>query len=183
MKNVKLIFLIVILLFLIAGQRQIKYFLSDRDFLSGKNIPKSEVVRKPHIRAEYDESDRLIVKSYIDRSGISIRQEQYSYVDTNTMIRQKDLLDMSGNIYQQTIFGRESHSLSYIEWVFGVHSVKKWDDRFTTSKLNDIKKPDEIVVARLGSPLCIGIGKNEHFIGSYVTPFLDYTKDVVYLED
>ena len=136
MKTVKLIFLTVILVFLIAGQRQIKYFLSDRDFLSGKNIPKSEVVRKPHIRAEYDESDRLIVKSYIDRSGISIRQEQYSYVDTNTMIRQKDLLDMSGNIYQQTIFGRESHSLSYIEWVFGVDSVKKWDDRFTTSKLN-----------------------------------------------
>ena len=47
----------------------------------------------------------------------------------------------------------------------------------------DIKKPDEIVVARLGSPLCIGIGNNEHFIGSDVTPFLDHTKDVVYLED
>ena len=143
MKTVKLIFLAVILVFLIAGQRQIKYFLSDRDFLSGKNIPKSEVVRKPHIRAEYDDSDRLIIKSYIDRSGLSIRQEQYSYVDTNTVIRQKDLVDMSGNIYQQTIFGRESHSLSYIEWVFGVDSVKKWDDRFTTSKLNDINKPDD----------------------------------------
>ena len=47
----------------------------------------------------------------------------------------------------------------------------------------DIKKPDEIVVAKLGSPLCIGIGKDEYFIGSDVTPFLDHTKKVVYLKD
>ena len=125
-----------------AEQRQIKYFLSERDFLTGKSVPKSEVVRKPHIRAEYDDLDRLIVKSYIDRSGKSVNQEQYSYLDTNETIRQKDFVDVTGNIYQQTIFGRESHSVSYIEWVFGVDSVKKWDDRFTTSKLNKINKPD-----------------------------------------
>ena len=47
----------------------------------------------------------------------------------------------------------------------------------------DIKKPDEIVVARLGSPLCIGIGSDEYFIGSDVTPFLDHTKNVIYLND
>ena len=125
-----------------ADQRQIKYFLSDRDFLTGKSVPKSEVVRKPHIRAEYDDLDRLIVKSYIDRSGKSINQEQYSYTDTNKTIRKKDFVDISGNIYQKSIFCRESHSLSYIVWVFGVDSVKKWDDRFTTSKLNKINKPD-----------------------------------------
>ena len=133
MKTVKLTFLTIILLFLMADQRQIKYFLSDHDFLTGKSVPKSEVVRKPHIRAEYDDLDRLIVKSYIDRSGKSINQEQYSYIDTNITIRKKDFVDISGNIYQHTIFGIESHSLSYIDWVFGVDSVKKWDDRFTTS--------------------------------------------------
>ena len=47
----------------------------------------------------------------------------------------------------------------------------------------DTKKPDEIVVARLGSPLCIGVGEDEYFIGSDVTPFLDHTKDVIYLKD
>lgn len=47
----------------------------------------------------------------------------------------------------------------------------------------DDDKPDEIAVAKLGSPLCIGIGEDEHFIGSDVTPFIEYTKDVVYLED
>ena len=47
----------------------------------------------------------------------------------------------------------------------------------------DDDKPDEIVVAKLGSPLCIGIGEDEHFIGSDVAPFIEYTKDVVYLDD
>ena len=47
----------------------------------------------------------------------------------------------------------------------------------------DKKKPDEIIVARLGSPLAIGIGDDEMFIGSDVTPFLDFTRKVIYLEE
>ena len=49
----------------------------------------------------------------------------------------------------------------------------------------DKNKPEEIVVARLGSPLAIGIGENEDefFIASDASPFLEYTKNAVYLED
>jgi len=47
----------------------------------------------------------------------------------------------------------------------------------------DNNKPDEIVVAKLGSPLCIGVSKQEHFIGSDATPFLEFTKKVIYLKD
>ncbi len=47
----------------------------------------------------------------------------------------------------------------------------------------DRKKPNEIVVARLGSPLAIGIGDDEFFIASDASPFLEFTKDAVYLED
>ena len=47
----------------------------------------------------------------------------------------------------------------------------------------DKNKADEIVVAKLGSPLCIGVGEGEHFIGSDATPFLEFTKKVIYLED
>ena len=47
----------------------------------------------------------------------------------------------------------------------------------------DNDKPDEIIVAKLGSPLCIGVGDDEYFIGSDVTPFIEYTKKVIYLED
>ena len=47
----------------------------------------------------------------------------------------------------------------------------------------DVKKPNEIVVARLGSPLAIGIGENEFFIASDASPFIEYTNNAVYLED
>jgi glucosamine--fructose-6-phosphate aminotransferase (isomerizing) len=47
----------------------------------------------------------------------------------------------------------------------------------------DKTKPNEIVVARLGSPLAIGIGDNEFFIASDATPFIEYTNNAIYLED
>jgi glucosamine--fructose-6-phosphate aminotransferase (isomerizing) len=47
----------------------------------------------------------------------------------------------------------------------------------------DKNKPEEIVVAKMGSPLVIGLGKDEKFIGSDATPFLEYTKEAIYLED
>mgnify|MGYP000728060015 FL=1 len=47
----------------------------------------------------------------------------------------------------------------------------------------DIKKPNEIVVARLGSPLAIGVGENEFFIASDASPFIEYTNNAIYLED
>ena len=49
----------------------------------------------------------------------------------------------------------------------------------------DKTKPDEFVVARLGSPIAIGIGKDnkEFFVASDASPFIEYTKNAIYLED
>jgi glutamine---fructose-6-phosphate transaminase (isomerizing) len=47
----------------------------------------------------------------------------------------------------------------------------------------DKQKPDEIVVARLGSPLAIGVGENEFFVASDASPFIEYTSNAIYLED
>ena len=47
----------------------------------------------------------------------------------------------------------------------------------------DNKKPNEIVVAKLGSPLAIGVGVDEYFIASDASPFIEFTKQAVYLED
>ena len=49
--------------------------------------------------------------------------------------------------------------------------------------LLDVDNPDTIIAARKGSPLVIGIGKGEHFLGSDATPMLEYTKEVVYVND
>ncbi|MBI4049404.1 MAG: glutamine--fructose-6-phosphate transaminase (isomerizing) [Candidatus Doudnabacteria bacterium] len=43
--------------------------------------------------------------------------------------------------------------------------------------------PDEMVAARLGSPLVLGIGENEYYAASDVTPMLAYTKRVTFLDD
>lgn len=49
--------------------------------------------------------------------------------------------------------------------------------------LLDEENPDTIIAARKGSPLVIGVGKGEHFLGSDASPMLEYTKEVVYVND
>ena len=44
-------------------------------------------------------------------------------------------------------------------------------------------EPDQIILAKKGSPLLIGVGKDEYFIGSDGSPIVEYTRKVVYLED
>ena len=47
----------------------------------------------------------------------------------------------------------------------------------------DKERPDEVVAARLGSPLAIGVGKDEFFVASDASPFIEYTSNAIYLED
>ena len=49
--------------------------------------------------------------------------------------------------------------------------------------LLDEENPDTLIAARKGSPLVIGIGKNEHFLASDASPIIEYTKEVVYIND
>ena len=47
----------------------------------------------------------------------------------------------------------------------------------------DKSNPDILIAAKKSSPLVIGVGKGEFFIASDATPIIEYTKNVVYLED
>jgi len=47
----------------------------------------------------------------------------------------------------------------------------------------DINNPDRLIAARKGSPMVIGVGKGEYFIASDATPIIEYTKNVIYLND
>ncbi len=49
--------------------------------------------------------------------------------------------------------------------------------------LLDQENPDVLIAARKGSPLVIGIGKGEHFLASDASPIIEYTKEVVYVND
>ncbi|WP_299453680.1 glutamine--fructose-6-phosphate transaminase (isomerizing) [uncultured Microscilla sp.] len=45
------------------------------------------------------------------------------------------------------------------------------------------KEPKQLIAARKGSPLVIGVGKGEYFIASDATPIVEYTNEVIYLDD
>ena len=47
----------------------------------------------------------------------------------------------------------------------------------------DKNDPDKMVAARKASPLVVGIGDGEYFLASDATPFVEYTKKVIYLKD
>jgi glucosamine--fructose-6-phosphate aminotransferase (isomerizing) len=49
--------------------------------------------------------------------------------------------------------------------------------------LIDEQDPETIIAARKGSPLVIGVGKGEHFLASDASPIIEYTKEVVYVND
>jgi len=49
--------------------------------------------------------------------------------------------------------------------------------------LMDSQNPTQLIAARKGSPLVIGVGENEYFFASDATPIIEYTKEVVYLDD
>lgn len=57
--------------------------------------------------------------------------------------------------------------------VYGAYAITVMHDDF----------PGLLVVARLGSPLAIGLGNNEYFIASDASPFVEFTKEAVYLEE
>ena len=62
------------------------------------------------------------------------------------------------------------HTLRHVEGTYGLVVL-------------DVKNPHELVVARNGSPLVLGIGESEMFVASDVAALVRYTKHVVYLDD
>ncbi|HUH20100.1 glutamine--fructose-6-phosphate transaminase (isomerizing) [Albibacterium sp.] len=47
----------------------------------------------------------------------------------------------------------------------------------------DKEQPDQLVAARKGSPLVIGVGEGEYIIGSDASPIIEYTQNIIYLKD
>jgi len=49
--------------------------------------------------------------------------------------------------------------------------------------ITDEDNPGRLIAARKGSPLVIGVGKNEYFVASDAAPLFEYTKNMVFLND
>ncbi len=94
----------------------------------------------------------------------------YSFVsDTDTEV----LLNFIEDIQQNNECSLEEALRIALKRVTGAYCIL----------LLDREDPETIIAARKGSPLVIGIGKGEHFLASDASPIIEYTKEVVYVND
>lgn len=89
--------------------------------------------------------------------------------DTDTEV----LLNFIEDIQQKNDCGLEEALRIALKRVTGAYVIV----------LVDADNPDTLIAARKGSPLVIGVGKDEHFLASDASPIIEYTKEVVYVND
>lgn len=133
----------------------------------------NDVNSHPHVS---NSGDLVIIHNGIIENYDSLKQELISrgYTfksDTDTEV----LINLIEDIKKQEDVKLGKAVQIALNQVIGAYAIAVFDRN----------KPEEIVVARLGSPLTIGIGENEDefFIASDASPFIEYTKNAVYLED
>ena len=118
--------------------------------------------------------DLVIIHNGIIENYASIKKELINrgytfYSDTDTEVLVNLIEDIKIN--QKVKLGQAVQIA--LNEVVGAYAIALFDKN----------KPDEIVVAKLGSPLAIGIGQDEFFVASDATPFIEFTKNAIYLED
>ena len=89
--------------------------------------------------------------------------------DTDTEV----LLNFFENILEENSFSPEEALRVALRRVVGAYVIV----------LVDAQHPDTLLAARKGSPLVIGIGKGEHFLASDAAPIIEFTREVVYIND
>jgi glutamine---fructose-6-phosphate transaminase (isomerizing) len=121
------------------------------------------------------QSGRLaMIHNGIIENYASIKQELVSknytfHSDTDTEV----LLNFIDEIQQHNDCSLEEAVRVALKRVVGAYCIL----------LIDKEDPETIIAARKGSPLVIGIGKGEHFLASDASPIIEYTKEVVYVND
>lgn len=125
----------------------------------------------PHLSA----SGRLamihngIIENYALIKKELIHKGYHFHSDTDTEV----LLNFIDDIQQNNQCSLEEAVRVALKRVVGAYCIL----------LIDREEPDTIIAARKGSPLVIGIGKGEHFLASDASPIIEYTKEVVYVND
>ncbi|MEY2828168.1 MAG: hypothetical protein RIQ33_26 [Bacteroidota bacterium] len=131
----------------------------------------NDINAHPH----YSESKNLaIIHNGIIENYAPLKAEMQSrghnfISDTDTEV----LIHLIEDIQQNENIGLEEAVREALAEVHGAYAI------VIVSK-ND---PDRLICARKGSPMVIGIGEKEFFIASDATPIVEYTKNVIYLDD
>lgn len=110
-----------------------------------------------------------IIENYTQLKS-ELQKKGYSFIsDTDTEV----LLKFIEDIQENNKCGLEEAVRIALKRVVGAYVII----------LIDQDNPDTLIAARKGSPLVIGIGKDEHFLASDASPIIEYTKKVVYVND
>ena len=91
----------------------------------------------------------------------------YSETDTEVLVQLIDYIRMNSKV---SLIEAVHQALSQVVGAYSIAIMSK-------------ESPNSLIVARKGSPLVIGIGKDELFAASDAAPIVEYTKDVVYLDE
>jgi glutamine---fructose-6-phosphate transaminase (isomerizing) len=110
-----------------------------------------------------------IIENYAQLKQELLNQGYHFTSDTDTEV----LLNFIENIQKNNNCGLEEALRIALKRVTGAYCIL----------LIDAEDPETIIAARKGSPLVIGIGKGEHFLASDASPIIEYTKEVVYVND
>ena len=133
--------------------------------------PANDVNAHPH--ASGDGNLVLIHNGIIENYAVLKKELQtrghkfYSDTDTEVLIH---LIEEVKNKENLSLFEAVRVSLTKVVGAYAIVVMDK-------------NNSDELVLAKKSSPLVIGIGDNDFYVGSDATPIIEYTKNVVYLED
>ncbi len=156
------------------------------EYLIGKNVQSNIGIGHTRWATHGEPSDRnahphlsqsgrlAMIHNGIIENYASIKQEliskNYTFnSDTDTEV----LLNFIDDIQQHNDCSLEEALRVALKRIVGAYCIL----------LIDKEDPNTIIAARKGSPLVIGIGKGEHFLASDASPIIEYTKEVVYVND
>ena len=103
------------------------------------------------------------LRTYLQEQGVTFG------TDTDTEV----LVQLIAYLYKKDGISFEQAVQSALQEVVGAYGIA------VTCR----DEPDTIIIARLGSPLVLGVGDDEYFIASDVSPIIDHTREVIYLEE
>jgi glucosamine--fructose-6-phosphate aminotransferase (isomerizing) len=103
------------------------------------------------------------LKNLLIKEGYKFRSE----TDTEVLVQ---LLEFVKKRYNLSLFDAVKRTLNYVVGAYAIGVIERGN-------------PNVLVAARKGSPLIVGIGEDEFFLGSDATPIVEYTSNVIYLND
>ena len=131
----------------------------------------NEINSHPHLSGDGTLSivHNGIIENYDSLKKVLVEKGHIFISDTDTevLIHLIEELKRSENI---TLFEAVRLALTQVVGAYAIVVMEKGNDR-------------ELIVARKGSPLVIGVGDNEFFVGSDASPIIKYTDEVIYLKD